>query len=48
MNTMPIDDELVTDVLEELWAVVEHLYIYGYKLLKSTSLGGEKNSYSFL
>jgi len=24
MNTMPINDELVTDVLEELWAVVEH------------------------
>jgi hypothetical protein len=24
MNTMPIDDELVTDVLEELWAVVGH------------------------
>jgi hypothetical protein len=24
MNPMPIDDELVTDVLEELWAVVEH------------------------
>jgi len=24
MNPMPINDELVTDVLEELWAVVEH------------------------
>jgi hypothetical protein len=24
MNTMPINDKLVTDVLEELWPVVEH------------------------
>jgi hypothetical protein len=24
MHTMPINDELITNVLEELWAVVEH------------------------
>ncbi len=28
MNPMPINDELVTNVLEELWAVVEHLYVW--------------------
>jgi hypothetical protein len=28
MNPMPVNDELVTDVLEELWAVVEHLYVW--------------------
>ena len=54
MNTMPIDDELVTDVLEELWAVVEHSqedidlqnhYFRAQALVRKSSQWGYKNQY---